>query len=179
VKSALQSPTHNLGDRILKVDHAGEHGAVNIYSGQIFMARFTAPDMVNELKEFRAHEKRHRTIFGAELLRRNQPRCWSYWLCGFGGCTLGLITGLLGSGAIAATTVAVERVVLRHLDQQLAALQDGDPSAVAAIFAIREEEQYHHDHSARHVQEGTFWLRFLSPIVSVSTEAVIWLGMRL
>ena len=44
----------DLGSRFIKVDHAGEHGAVCIYSGQIFMARLTAPHLVAELTEFRA-----------------------------------------------------------------------------------------------------------------------------
>lgn len=167
------------GDRIIKVDHAGEHGAVNLYSGQIFMARFTAPGLVDELKQFRAHEQRHRAIFAAELVRRGRARCRSYWLCGAGGRVLGLITGLMGAGAIFATTVAVERVVLRHLEKQLSALHDKDPFAVAAISAIVAEERQHHDCSASHIQGGTFWSRLLSPVVSGSTEAVIWLGMRL
>ncbi|MCL7713774.1 demethoxyubiquinone hydroxylase family protein [Stenotrophomonas mori] len=170
--------TCGLGDRILKVDHAGEHGAVNIYSGQLFMARLTAPGMVDELREFRAHEQRHRAIFAEELRRRGRPRCRSYWLCGVGGRVLGLITGLFGSGAISATTVAVESVVLRHLEQQLALLEDDDPAAVVAISAIVAEEQQHHDCSAGHLQGDRFWPRGLSPVVAAATEAVIWLGMR-
>ncbi len=39
--TARSSATHDLGDRILKVNHAGEHGAISIYSGQLFMARLT------------------------------------------------------------------------------------------------------------------------------------------
>ena len=169
----------DLGDRILKVDHAGEHGAVNIYRGQIFMARLTARHLMDELKAFGAHEQRHRAIFAAELHRRDLPRCRSYLLCGMGGYALGLITGLLGAGAIAATTVAVERVVLRHLEHQFAVLRDSDPHAVAAISAIIVDEQQHHDASARHLDGDAIWPRILSPLVSASTEAVIWLGMRL
>lgn len=103
-----------LARRFIKVDHAGEHGAVCIYSGQIVVARLTAPDLVGELEEFRQHERRHREVFRLEMARRGWARCRSYWLCGVGGLALGLITGLLGSRAIAATTVAVERVVRRH-----------------------------------------------------------------
>ena len=170
----------NLGDRIIKVNHAGEHGAINIYSGQIALARITAPELVKELTEFRSHEQGHRAIFGAELQRRGQPRCRSYWLCGFGGYVLGLVTGLFGRSAIAATTVAVESVVLRHLEQQLVNLRGEDPAAVSAISAIVEEERQHHDLSAAHVQRaGKFWPAVLTPIVSASTEAVIWMGMRL
>lgn len=125
----------------------------------------------------RSHELRHRAIFAAELERRGRPRCRSYWLCGMGGYALGLITGLLGRGAISATTTAVESVVLRHLEHQLTVLQGHDAPAVVAISSIVAEEQQHHDQSLEH-QTDTFWPRFLSPIVSSSTEAVIWVGMR-
>ena len=51
--------------------------------------------------------------------------------------------------------------------------------AVKAISAIVSEERHHHDQSASHLSTGTFWPRVLSPMVSASTESVIWLGMRL
>lgn len=169
----------DLGDTIIKVNHAGEHGAICIYTGQIIMSRLTAPQLTRELTEFRSHEQRHRAIFEAELLRRGKRRCRSYWLCGTGGFILGAVTGLLGASVIAATTMAIERVVLRHLEHQLASLGSSDQNATAAISAIVAEERRHYDDSANRVQAGTFWPKVLTPIVSGSTEAVIWLGMRL
>jgi ubiquinone biosynthesis monooxygenase Coq7 len=168
----------DLGSRFIKVNHAGEHGAIHIYTGQIQLARFTAPQLVAELEQFREHEMRHREIFRAELERRGRPRCRSYWLCGLGGWVLGIVTGLMGAGAISATTVAVEQVVLRHLEHQLAQLARTDPAAVAAISAILADEQQHHDRSAAQARAGSFWPRLLKPVVSASTEAVIWLGLR-
>jgi 3-demethoxyubiquinol 3-hydroxylase len=168
----------DFASRVLKVNHAGENGAVNIYAGQILSARITARDLVPELIEFKSHEERHRAVFWAELLRRNRPRCRSYLLCGIGGFTLGLVTGLFGRKAIAATTVAVERVVLRHLEEQLDLLRGKDEAAVQAIESIATEERQHHDRSASQLTVGQFWPKVLSPIVSASTEAVIWLGMR-
>jgi ubiquinone biosynthesis monooxygenase Coq7 len=169
----------SLGDRIIKVNHAGEHGAICIYAGQIHAARLTAPSMVTELLEFRSHEQRHRAIFEAELQQRGRSRCRSYWLCGIGGYVLGLVTGVCGAGAIAATTVAVERVVLLRLQRQLAELRHSDAAAVSAISAIVAEEQQHHDRSAAVAPRGGVWSKVLGPVVSASTEAVIWLGMRL
>ena len=168
-----------LGDRILKVNHAGENGAVHIYGGQLVFARWTAPDLVPDLIEFRSHELRHRSLFEAELQRRARPRCRSYGLCGVGGFFLGLITGLFGRSAIAATTVAVEAVVLQHLQQQIAVLSPVDPEAVQVISANVKEEQQHHDDAAQLERAGAFWPRLLKPVVSVSTETVIWLGMKL
>lgn len=167
------------GGRILKVDHAGENGAVHIYAGQIFLARFTAPSMVCELLEFKRHEERHRDIFWSELQARGVRRCRSYHLCGLGGYVLGLVTGLFGRGAIAATTVAVERVVLRHLKAQIQELEIPDAAAAIAIRAIVMEEQEHHDRSEVHARASRGWLALLAPVVAASTEAVIWVGMRL
>jgi ubiquinone biosynthesis monooxygenase Coq7 len=168
----------DLGSRIIKVDHAGEHGAVNIYMGQLLTARLTAPHLVAELAEFKSHEMRHREIFRLELQRRGRRRCRSYLLCGWGGLVLGLVTGLLGSSAIAATTAAVEQVVLSHLEEQVARLRATDPQAAAAISAIIDEEREHHDRSLLHSRAGRFWPRVLTPLVAASTEAVIWVGMR-
>lgn len=175
----MPSSHTDLGSRILKVNHAGENGAIHIYSGQIFMARLTAPSLVAELRDFRSHEEAHRGIFQDALARRGTPRCRSYFLCALGGHVLGLVTGLFGRSAIAATTVAVERVVLRHLQQQLAALRGKDDAAVEAITKIVADEQQHHDRSASHLATDEFWPRLLGPVVAASTESVIWLGMRL
>ncbi|WP_349745319.1 demethoxyubiquinone hydroxylase family protein [Roseateles cavernae] len=170
-----------LAERVLKVNHAGEHGAVNIYAGQRLVARLTARSMLRELAEFQSHERRHRSIFQAELQRRGVRRCRSYHLCGAGGFVLGFVTAIFGRGAIAATTVAVERVVLRHLQHQLRELHAVDEEAVKAISSIVQEEQQHHDSSAAHIegQASRRWVRLLTPVVAASTEAVIWLGMRL
>ncbi|KTE29308.1 ubiquinone biosynthesis protein UbiB [Sphingopyxis sp. HIX] len=167
-----------LGDRVMKVDHAGEHGAVCIYRAQRWFARWRAPEMLDELDEFLAHERDHRARFAAELRHRNRRRCRSYLWCGLGGFVLGAATGLAGRGAIAATTVAIERVVLRHMHDQIAALEGVDPAAVAALREIVAEEQAHHDRSAEH-STGTGWSRLIDPLVGASTETVIWLGMRL
>jgi ubiquinone biosynthesis monooxygenase Coq7 len=167
------------GDRVMKVNHAGEGGAIQIYTGQILMARITAPSVVAELRGFRIHEERHRAIFAAELERRGVRRCRSYWLCASGGLVLGIVTGLFGSRAIAATTAAVERVVLIHLRKQLLALEGNDDHAAAAISGIVDEEQQHLDLSATHLGSTAFWPRVLSPVVASATEFVIWLGMRL
>jgi ubiquinone biosynthesis monooxygenase Coq7 len=168
-----------LGARVLKVDHAGEHGAVAIYRAQRFACRWRSVELRRELEEFQRHEERHRAIFAAELRRRGLRRCRSYHLCGVGGLLLGFVTGLCGRPSISATTVAVERVVLRHLEAQLRDLRDSDPDACRAISSIMEDERAHRDRAALEKRHGIFWPKVLRPVVSLATEAVIWLGMHL
>jgi 3-demethoxyubiquinol 3-hydroxylase len=177
--SARLKTGESLGDRVMKVDHAGEHGAICIYRAQRWFARWRAPDMVGELSGFLAHEQRHRTLFGAELARRGRPRCRSYHLCGLGGFALGAVTGLCGRRAIAATTVAIETVVLRHMHEQVAELSGTDPAAADTLREVIADEQEHHDISDRRLAPPGFWPKAINPVVTVSTEAVIWLGMRL
>lgn len=168
-----------LGDRVMKVDHAGEHGAVCIYIAQAWIAQWRAPDMASELQRFRNHERGHRARFAALLESGGLARCRSYHLCAVGGLVLGAVTGLLGRSAIAATTAAIERVVLRHLREQVAALATSDPDATDALLQIIAEEQEHHDLSAARVVESSRWSKIIQPAVAASTEAVIWLGMHL
>lgn len=170
-------PGETLGDRILGVDHCGEHGAVCVYRGQRWVARWTAPAICAELEAFLAHELRHRALFAAEIALRGRSRCWTYDFCGVLGLALGLLTGLFGARAVAATTVAIEQVVLRHMTGQIAVLATADPSAVAILQAIIADEQAHHDASALRLRGGPIeaGIRYL---VSLGTEAVIWIGMR-
>jgi len=177
--TARLKPTETLGDRVMKVDHAGEHGAICIYRAQIWFARWRAPEMVGELRHFLTHERRHLALFGAELERRGRRRCRSFHFCGLGGFILGAVTGLIGRRAIAATTVAIETVVLRHMHEQMAELAVSDPAAAATLRNVIADEQEHHDLSDRRLADPGFWPRVINPIVTVSTEAVIWLGMRL
>jgi 3-demethoxyubiquinol 3-hydroxylase len=166
-------------DRVMKVNHAGEHGAVNIYRGQRLVCFWRDAEIKRDLEEFRAHEERHRAIFAAELERRGVRRCRSYWMCGLGGLVLGLATGICGRASIAAVTVAVERVVLRHLEIQIRDLEGVDPEAHAAVAAILEDERSHHDRAAQEPRQGIFWPRILKPTISAATEFVIWTGMKL
>jgi ubiquinone biosynthesis monooxygenase Coq7 len=168
-----------IGDRVMKVDHAGEHGAICIYTAQIRFARWRAPEMIAELEDFLAHERGHRARFAAELQTRGMRRCRSYHACGLGGFLLGGVTGLLGRKAIAATTVAIERVVLRHMQAQVAALDGIDPAATATLREVIGEEQLHHDLSVAQLGASRWWSKVIEPIVAVSTETVIWMGMRL
>ena len=176
---ARLGPGETLGDRVMKVDHAGEHGAICIYRAQRWFARFRAPEMVAEIDSFLEHERRHRAVFGAELERRGRRRCRSFLFCGLGGFMLGAVTGLAGRQAIAATTVAIESVVLRHMREQIATLSAIDHAAAAALESVISDEEQHHDLSADRAGAASRWLIVIRPIVSASTEAVIWLGMRL
>lgn len=166
------------GNRIIKVNHAGEFGAINIYRAQILFGQLLRRSYVPLLKDLIEHEKQHLAIFGGVLNKRGVRRCRSFWLCGIGGFMLGVLTSLLGKRGVMACTAAVETVVLGHLRQQVAVLEETDPEACAAVRAIIADEE-EHQHVGNSEGGDNLWFRPLRFVVAMSTETVIWLGMKI
>lgn len=171
-------PAKTTFEKMIKVDHTGENGAVNIYKAQAIGAQLFASDLLPEIKENQAHEERHRNIFANQLDRWGVRRCVSFHLSGIGGFALGLVTGLMGRQAIHATTFAVEHVVLEHLEHQLSYLKDADADAFECVAAIVAEEQEHHDNAETNLMQDKWLNKALIAIVKFSTEGVIRFGMR-
>lgn len=169
----------SLAMRYLRVDHAGEFGAIQIYRAQILIGRLLRRPYVALLQDFLSHERTHLATFGDLLNARGVRRCRSFLLCGIGGYALGLSTALLGERAVMACTRAVETVVNRHLQEQLAHLIDTDPQAHAAVASIVRDELEHRDVAAERVGADGPLTRAVDAVVAISTESVIWLGMRL
>ena len=128
---------------ILRVDHAGEYGAVRIYQGQIdvLAARRTALRPLAAVRRMAEGEKEHLARF-EELLPRHSVRptllrpLW--WAAGY---ALGAGTALLGTEAAMACTAAVEEVIDGHYGRQLDRLEAGEVRDVVAQF--REDELCH------------------------------------
>ena len=164
--------------KILKVDHAGEFGAINIYKSQIFISRLLGRDYVPMLEKFMEDEEKHLNIFWEEIKRRNGIKCKSYWLCGLGGYFMGFISALLGKKGIMACTWAVESIVTGHLKKQLQYLEKtGDKAAYNAVRSILEDEEHHRDVGLNEGGNNIFLAPFRF-MVSTFTEAVIRFGMR-
>ncbi|MFZ6757843.1 demethoxyubiquinone hydroxylase family protein [Undibacterium sp. Ji50W] len=170
--------TLDTASKILKVNHAGEFGAINIYRSQILVSKLFGRSYVPILENFMADEKRHLNTFWTEIQKRNSVKCKSYWLCGLGGWAMGLISALFGKTGIMACTWAVESVVINHLNEQLVYLnQRRDWDAYEAVKSILEDEKNHRD--IGHTEGGSNILyipfRFM---ISTFTEGVIRIGMR-
>ncbi|OZG72434.1 hypothetical protein BTA51_15000 [Hahella sp. CCB-MM4] len=169
----------DIADRYMKVNHSGEFGAMNIYRAQIAVSKIFRSNQIDMLEEFLAHETSHRDIFAAELKARNVRQCRSYLLCGIGGYCLGLISALLGRNSILACTAAVESVVITHLEMQLKVLERaGDEHAYNAVKSIYVDEMQHLEKGENSNKDCVFYKPYVKA-VSICTELVIWLGMKL
>jgi ubiquinone biosynthesis monooxygenase Coq7 len=86
--------------RIVKVNHAGEYGAIRIYSAQIAVARRLWPDVVPELSDMLGHERQHCAAFRAAMPDRSARPCRVMPLWSWSGWLLGFLTALTGRQGI-------------------------------------------------------------------------------
>jgi len=162
--------------RILKVNHAGEYGAIRIYKAQLWVARRLYADVVAFLEETLAHEVRHCALFREAMPVRNARPCRIMALWGNGGYVLGFLTALMGRQGIWVCTAAVESAVHRHLQDQLHFLRDRDPELRQLVLAIQEEELSHLYHAEARIAARGLWSRALGAFISWSTDVAIWLS---
>lgn len=133
---------------MLRVDHAGEYGAVAIYRGQIAVLgrRAGAERTVGQLEEMAEQEQEHLDAFD-ELLAENRVRPTALSpIWNAAGFALGAATALLGEKAAHACTEAVETVIEEHYADQVDELEKAGETDLASTFArFRDEEAAHRE----------------------------------
>ncbi len=163
--------------RMIRVDHAGEHGASRIYDGQLaVLGRSAAAPVIRAMAE---QEKRHLAAFDRLIVdRRVRPTLLSpVW--SVAGFALGAATALLGERAAMACTVAVEEVIDEHYRAQAAALGDAEPELKEKIEEFRDDELEHRDIGLAHGAEAALGYALLSGAIKAGSRLAIWLASRL
>ena len=140
------SLTRNRREEMLRVDHAGEYGAVAIYRGQlaVFERQHGKERIVSQLKEMAAQEQDHLDAFDRMLSAGSvRPTVLSpVWNAA--GFALGVGTALLGEKAAHACTEAVETVIEEHYGDQVTELREAGEDALADTMAKFQDEEVAH-----------------------------------
>ena len=170
-------PRAKLVDRILRVDHAGEFGAVRIYEGQLaVLGKRPEAETIREMAE---KEREHLAAFEQLLPARQVRPTLLHPLWHTAGFALGAATALLGTRAAMACTVAVEEVIDSHYAKQVEALGDDEPAIRALCEQTREDELEHRDTALAHGAADAPANRLLTAVVKASARTAIWLSERL
>lgn len=164
--------------RILRVNHAGEQGAIAIYGAQIALAKARFSDLLPWLEEVIEHEKRHRRTFLELMPARATTPCPVASIWSVGGAILGLMTALLGRHGVIVCTAAVERTVHRHLAEQIAYLSGRDEELADGIRRVQIEENEHLAFAEERHDPRAPVARLLSGVISAITEALMFIATR-
>lgn len=163
--------------RIVRVDQAGEFGAVRIYAGQRAVLRAgSARDAVNHMAE---QEQCHLDTFDRLIAERQVRPTALRPLWHAAGYALGATTALLGEKAAMACTVAVEEVIDEHYAEQLAVLGTDESTLRDVIVEFRDDELEHRETGLEHGAEDAPGYPLLSAAVKASSRLAIWLSERI
>lgn len=165
---------------ILRVDHAGEYAAVEIYRAQraVFEGRRGKDEVTSDLVEMEGHEAVHLARFNALLNEHHVRPTAMMPLWRLAARALGAGTALMGERAAHACTEAVESVIEKHYAEQIAELADRDPVLAAELKVFRDEEIAHHDHAVEHGSRDAPGYRVLSAVIKVGCRAAIRISER-
>jgi ubiquinone biosynthesis monooxygenase Coq7 len=164
--------------RMLRVDHAGEFGAVRIYEGQLAVL---APGgrAAAEIRRMMVAEGRHLAHF-EELLRERRVRptllqpLWSA-----AGYALGAATALLGERAALACTAAIEEVIDEHYRVQAGYLEGEGPALAETILGFRDDEIAHRERALALGAEAAPLYELLTGAIKAGSRLAIRLSTRL
>lgn len=162
--------------RMIRVDHAGEYGAVRIYAGQMAILRRKPEAPI--IRDMAAQEEQHLDRFNKMIAaRRVRPTAFApVWHVG--GYLLGAGTALLGTHAAMACTVAVEEVIDAHYGAQADRLGTRDPELKSVIEEFRADEQEHRDTALAHEARRAPAYPLLTAVVKSISRGAIWISER-
>ncbi len=165
---------------ILRVDHAGELGAVAIYQGQraVFAALDKPPALAADLEEMAAHEAVHLAAFDKLLIERGVRPTVLVPLWRLAGFALGAGTALLGEKAAHACTEAVESVIEQHYAGQIEELRPREPELAASLSGYRDDELSHRDQAIAGGAREAPGYSLLSAVIGAGCRAAIRLAEK-
>ena len=162
----------------LRSDHAGETGAVMIYSGILAFCRDAT--LRDFCERHMATEQGHLRLIEEVLPRAQHSRLLPVWRVA--GWVTGAVPAIFGPRAVYATIDAVESFVDHHYQQQLDRLDaENIFPELRSMLARCQEEEVHHRDEAREMHGGLVGgiVRLWGRAVGFGSEAAVHAARRI
>ena len=162
---------------MIRVDHAGEFGAVRIYEGQVaVLGKGPAGESFRHMAQ---QEREHLEAFDRLIVaRRVRPTALTP-LWHVAGFALGAGTALMGEKAAHACTVAIEEVIDEHYGRQAEQLGDDESELRDTIERFRADEIAHRDEALEQGALQAPGYEVLTSAIKTGSRLAIWLSERL
>ena len=141
----MKKSNKNKIEEFIRVDHAGERGAIKIYEGQLLaLNTFIKNDeFKKKIEEMMEHEKEHANYFENEIKKRNINPTKFLPLWDLLGVSLGFGSTILGKKAAMLCTASVEEVIDKHYQNQIQQIESDEKELKNKIIKFREDELHH------------------------------------
>tara|TARA_B100001029_G_scaffold179325_1_gene188415 strand:+ start:1167 stop:1700 length:534 start_codon:yes stop_codon:yes gene_type:complete len=168
-------------EEIIRVDHAGERGAIKIYEGQLLALKTFKQDedLKIEIEKMKEHEKEHFEYFNNEIKKRNIKPTKLLPIWDILGVTLGFGTAMLGKKAAMLCTASVEEVIDGHYKSQTYKLKEDEKDLKDKIVKFREDELHHKDiaYDKGATKEGLYGI--MDKIIKTSSKIAIVISEKI
>jgi ubiquinone biosynthesis monooxygenase Coq7 len=160
---------------MIRVDHAGEFGAVQIYRGQraVFDRIEGKAHAARLIGEMEAGEQEHLAAFDRLIAERGVRPTAMAPLWSVAGYGLGVVTALMGEQAAHACTEAVEEVIEEHYGRQAEALNGVDRELLGIVERFRADEIGHKETAIDQGARNAPGYAALSAIIKFGCRAAI------
>ena len=143
----MKKTNKNKIEEFIRVDHAGERGAIKIYEGQLLALNTIVEneELKKKIEEMQVHEREHCDYFEKEIKRRNIKPTKFLPLWDLLGVGLGFGSTLIGKKATMLCTASVEEVIDKHYQNQINQLKNDEKELKSKIIKFRDDELHHKD----------------------------------
>ena len=143
----MKKTKKNKIEEFIRVDHAGERGAIKIYEGQLLALNTLIKDeeLKKKIEEMKIHEKEHADYFENEIKKRQIKPTKFLPLWDLLGVGLGFGSTILGKKAAMLCTASVEEVIDEHYQNQINQIESDEKELRNKIIKFREDELNHKD----------------------------------
>ena len=141
----MEKTNKKILEEIIRVDHAGERGAIKIYEGQLLALKTIKQDnsLRDKIEDMKEHELEHLKFFEQEIQKRKIKPTYLLPLWDVMGVALGFGTALLGNKAAMLCTASVEEVIEDHYQNQLKKLGNDEKNLKEKIKKFKGDETDH------------------------------------
>ena len=143
----MKKTNKNKIEEFIRVNHAGERGAIKIYEGQLLALNTFVKDenLKKTIEKMKNHEKEHLDFFNKEIKKRNIKPTKLLPLWDLLGVGLGFGSAIIGKKATMLCTASVEEVIDEHYQNQINELDSDEKVLKEKIKKFRNDELHHRD----------------------------------
>tara|TARA_B100000965_G_scaffold288853_1_gene246721 strand:+ start:164 stop:697 length:534 start_codon:yes stop_codon:yes gene_type:complete len=162
-------------EEFIRVDHAGERGAIKIYEGQLLALStlIKNEDLKEIIKKMKKHEEEHANFFENEIKKRNINPTKFLPLWDLLGLGLGFGSTILGKKAAMLCTASVEEVIDEHYKKQINQLESDEKNLKEKIIKFREDELHHKDIAYNHGASKKGLYSLMDKIIKTGSKIAI------
>tara|TARA_B100000959_G_scaffold132889_1_gene139349 strand:+ start:2314 stop:2847 length:534 start_codon:yes stop_codon:yes gene_type:complete len=168
-------------EEIIRVDHAGERGAIKIYEGQLLALNTLKQDekLKGIIKEMKEQEKEHLEYFEKEIQKRKMKPTYFLPLWDLMGVSLGFGTALLGKKAAMLCTASVEEVIEDHYENQLKKIGEDEKELKKKIEKFKGDEVNHKNTAYEAGASKTGFYSIMDKIIRTGSKIAITISEKI